>query len=152
MWKLEARTEAFMPIMTSLKALKPIDGDHIDGDHDVTRVIQAQSRKIVAVLNRSMIAVSEQRVAYEAVIGKLADHHDVDALRGFLENAETMFKEIGDSASIFDHCLDFRDFGLPNVNPRTLTAERALDIVNGLAAPLSLDVPDMDDRTTKLAG
>ena len=146
-WKLETTNEAFMPIVNSLKALKPVDGDH-----EVTRVIRAQSRNIVAALNRSMIGVSEQLMAYEEVVRKLSEEHDVDALRGFLGNAEAMFKQIGDDASILNHCVDFWDFGLRNVNPRTLTAERALDMVNGLAAPLSLEEFDLNGGTHTIAG
>ena len=139
-WKLETTNKAFMPIVTSLKALKPLDGDY-----EVTRVIQSQSRKIVAVLNRSMIGVSEQLMAYDDVIRRLTADRDVDALRKFLENAESIFKKIGDYASILNHCVDFWEFGLRNVNAKTLSAERAIDVVNGLAAPLNLE--DMDEET-----
>lgn len=133
-WKLEHTNEAFMPIVQSLRALKPLDGDH-----ETTRIVRGQSRKVVTALNHAMIAVSEQLMGYEDVIRRLSEDQDVDALRTFLENADGIFQKIGDNASILSHCIDYWEFGLRGVSPKAINAERAIDIVNGLAGPLSLD-------------
>ncbi len=137
-WKLEAINQDFMPIVRSLSALKPVDADY-----ETVRIVRAQSRRIVTSLNRSMIRLSEELMGYEEVVRKLSEERDVSALREFLGRANEVFNRVGDHASTINHCIDYWNFGFRKVDVSTLTAERALDIVNGLAAPLP--AAEMDD-------
>jgi hypothetical protein len=130
-WKLDASQADFMPIVQSLSRLKPIDADY-----ETNRIVRAQSQRIVAALNRSMIKLAEELMAYEEVVRKLSDERDVSALSTFLNHAPETFNRVGDNASIINHCIDYWNFGFRNIDTRNLTSERALDIVNGLAAPL----------------
>ena len=131
-WKLNDVNLYFLPIVESLKNIKPFDADY-----ETKRLIRNQSRLIVSSLNKSMVNVREQLAYYDAAITRIHEHRDVEGFSAFLSNADEMFQKIGVSASILSHCVEYWQFALKDIQGRHLPTERALDIVNGLAAPLS---------------
>lgn len=131
-WKLNDMNSYFLPIVQSLKNIKTFDADY-----ETDRIIRNQSRLIVGSLNKAMVNVAEQLAYYDAAIARIHEHRDVEGFSEFLRNANETFKNIGVSASILSHCVDYWQFALKGVDRRHIPTERALDIVNGLAAPIS---------------
>lgn len=131
-WKLNDINSSFLPIVQSLKNIRPFDGDF-----ETNRVIRNQSRLIVSSLNKAMVTVGEQLGYYDAAITAIHDNRDVEVFSAFLSNADETFRKIGMSASILSHCVDYWKFAFKDIKSRHIPTERALDIVNGLAAPLS---------------
>lgn len=130
-WKLQTINEMFVPLVKSLAALKPMDADY-----ETTRIVREKSRQTVAGLNRSIVALSEELMRYDEAVRKLTDDRDVEALSSFLNDAANVFNRVGEHSSIISHCIDYWNYGLRPLNPALISAERAIDIVNGITAPL----------------
>ena len=130
-WKLEAINALFSPMVQALSELKPRDGDA-----ETTRVLREKSRAVVSALNVSMVTIAEELMAYNEAVRKLTEDEDARALSDFLKDAGTVFRRVGESASIVNHCIDYWNYGFRGVDPATLKAEQAVDLLTGIAAPL----------------
>jgi hypothetical protein len=136
-WKLEDSSSFFSDIVSTLSQIKPIDRGP-----DIMRTVRLRSHHIVRTLNHSMIALAEALMGYQEVIRKLTEDRDPRHLGNFLKNAKSMFAQIGENSSIINHCTDFWGYAMRGVNWSLLTSEKALEILNSLAASLPEQNPN----------
>lgn len=141
-WKLEGSSSFFSDIVSTLSQIKPIDRGP-----DIMRTVRLRSHHIVRTLNHSMIELAQALMEYQEVIRKLTEDREPSHLGNFLRGAKSMFAQVGESSSIINHCTDFWTYAMRGVNWSLLPSEKALEILNSLAASLpeaeALDVtPD----------